>query len=85
MQVTVISKMQGPSEFSSEGVSLILSPSDIGLSDPTNAEEAKETFDTLCAYADFVIGGRMYRMGLMSKNLAQVRRKPYDILIQGKS
>ena len=78
MQITLISKVQGDTEFSSEGVGVTLEPVDIGLPEPKTLEEAKKVFAELNEFANYLVATAMYKYGRIDKETAVVRRSLWN-------
>ena len=74
MQITLISKVQGDTDFSSEGVGVTLEPVDVGFPDPKTPEEAEAVFAVLNDFANHLVATAMYKYGRIDRETAVVRR-----------
>ena len=77
MQITVVSKVQGITEFSSEGVSVVLEAKDIGLESPKTPEETEVAFSKLNDFANYLIITALFKFGRVSKATAITIREPW--------
>ena len=75
MEITIFSKVQGHSEFSSESIGVTLKPADLGLEEPKDPKQAKEVFDQLADVGNFLVATVMYKYGLIGLKQAQSKRK----------
>ena len=75
MEITIFSKVQGHSEFSSESIGVTLKPADLGLEEPKNSKQAKKVFDQLADAGNFLVATVMYKYGLIGLKQAKSKRK----------
>ena len=83
MQITVMTKVQGMTEFSSEGIGVTLDTDDIGVPEPKTSEETKEAFVKMCELANFMIATEMYKGGHISKKVSIARRRRWLKRVKG--
>lgn len=77
MIVTRTSKVQGATQFGSEGITISVSHDELGISDPKTPKEIALAAMSMTKCLDVVIDLEMYNSGLLSAEEYKERRRSH--------